>query len=644
MKQNYFRCGRRGLILLAISVMGAFTLQAQKVPINFNRFHGYTGTQAYLKKVAKAYPNITKLVTIGESTMGRKIQVLIISNRNTGTPLDRYVELRHPRGEVNNVPPMQTDQVKPGLWICASTHGNEFTGTEVCLYDIDKLVTGYGSDQEITDLIDHDVFYICPIVNPDGVFNSVERDIPQRYNSMKKDDDGDGKINEDGPDDLNGDGHITYFRYKNPKGNYIQDEVDPRIMIRIRKGTKTDRQRWSVIREDFDNDGDGKRGEDGEQGIDLNRNFPEGWFDDAGYQGGSGDYPTSAPETRALAEFFTNHHNILMAEFYHTSGGFTFRPMGSLSDNLMNPKDRAVYDFILGKKYVEMMGGDVPQAWLHPDSLDVYRKALEKSSKNSIAIKRGYEFPRLWRVSYDEINDKRYGFGLQADWAFKEFGTYALTTELWNYRKDFPGYTFEGKDAYTRFQRAAIRYQEDHYGGKYFLDWKPFKHPELGEGEIGGWLPQYGSNNAFPGEPLLKVCDTHWQYEKWRASLLPRIEVTQVSGRVLEKAGPYRVIEVTAKVENKGKLATQLARGASLPGNRQDVVWLIGNRDKVTFLQGRAFQKIGTLEGTMKIPNQRTGKNKAEVKWIVKVKGNAPLKIVATSQKGGTVVKDVEIK
>ncbi len=45
----------------------------------------------------------------------------------------------------------------------------------------------------------------------------------------------------------------------------------------------------------------------------------------------------------------------------------------------------------------------------------------------------------------------------------------------------------------------------------------------------------------------------------------------------------------------------------------------------------------------MKVPTQKKGKNKAEVKWLVKVKGNSPLKIVATSQKGGTAVKLVEI-
>ena len=69
--------------------------------------------------------------------------------------------------------------------------------------------------------------------------SSIEKGMPQRQNSMKRDDDEDGKINEDGYDDLNGDGHITQFRHKDPKGQYVIDDEDPRLMIRLRGEEKT---------------------------------------------------------------------------------------------------------------------------------------------------------------------------------------------------------------------------------------------------------------------------------------------------------------------------------------------------------------------------------------------------------------------
>ena len=54
---------------------------SQKVPVSFDRFHGFNGTENYLKEVVKAYPEITELKVIGESGMGRPLSVLIISNK-----------------------------------------------------------------------------------------------------------------------------------------------------------------------------------------------------------------------------------------------------------------------------------------------------------------------------------------------------------------------------------------------------------------------------------------------------------------------------------------------------------------------------------------------------------------------------------
>ncbi len=680
---------------------------AKKVSITFDDYHGYKGTVNYLKDVAKANPNITELIEIGKSNMGRPIYVLVVSNMKTGTTIDKHVELRNMRKEgVQNVEPIKSHQGKPGHWICGSTHGNEFTGTEVCLYIIDKLVSGYGSDRDITELVDKKVFYICPIVNPDGVYNSVEKNMSQRQNSMMKDDDGDGKINEDGPDDLNGDGYITQFRCQDDIGRYVIDDLDPRLMIRLGEKEETTKQRYSVITEDKDNDGDGKRGEDSESGIDLNRNFPEGWFTDDGMQGGQGDYPTSAPESHAIAEFFTKCRNILIAQFYHTSGGFTFRPLGTAPHDKLHPKDVAVFDFIMGKKYLEIIGEEVPEAWQQPDSLEKFKAKLRRKPVNKYAKERGYELPRGWRVSYNEKDDKRYNYGMAMDWAYLQYGMYSLTTELWNYRKDIKDFpAFDGDSARIISQRALLKHQDEKYDGKLFISWRKYKHPELGDGEIGGWIPTY-RNNALPGKPLRTVCENHWQFELFRAQLLPEVEITDAQAKVLyttnkatdaqvshsgdqvtikkgKSKGKYKIVEVTANIENVGKLPTHIARGASLACLREDAVWLIGDRERITFLQGTPFQQMGVLEGSMKIPGykekeksqqgerqQRTYRmrrmpmgypmqrrmrrladepeekqkgSKREMKWLIAVEGDTPLKIVVTSQKGGTKVKNLEI-
>ncbi len=696
-----------GVLVVCLLVSGAATA-ARKVKISFDAYHGYTGTMKYLHDVARQYPDITELLEIGKSNMDRSISVLVISNMKTGTTIDAHVTLRNMRKEgVQNVTPMKPYQGKPGHWISGSTHGNEYTGTEVCLYIIDKLVSGYGSDDQITKLVDSKTFYICPMINPDGVYNSVERGIPQRANSMKKDDDGDGRVNEDGPDDLNGDGKITRFRYKDPEGKYIIDTVDPRLMIRLGKDEATDKPRYSVITEDKDNDGDGKRGEDSEAGIDLNRNYPEGWFKDDGFAGGTGDFPTSAPESHAVVEFFTNHRNILMSQFYHTAGGFTYRPMGTAPHSSLDPRDVAVLDLVMGKKYLEVIGDEVPEAWRNPDSIPKLKEELEKTSRNKWAIQRGYELPRGWRVSYDEKQDRRYSYGMATDWAYKQYGIWSVTTELWNPGADVDEIPkFEGKDARVQQQRALLKYQDDTFGGKFFVPWKSYKHPELGDGEIGGWISQYRTNNALPGQPLVNVCEKHWQFELFRAGLMPEIVITDAKAKVLSTsssgggevvrqngdqvtikkkgaAGSVKIVEVTAVIENKGPLATHLAKGATLPCLREDVVWLVGDREKVTFLQGTPFQKLGVLDGQMAIPGLKGKKGpdvpeqrsmqwmrrrraptvirplrqrqksdakkekpsgpKRNVSWLVAVRDNAPLKIVVSSQKGGTVVKRLSV-
>jgi len=681
-------------------VLGAFLslavqpAKAQRVRIDFDAYHGYEGTVDYLRDVARAYPDITELLEIGQSNMGRSLYVLVITNRSTGTTIDQHVALRNVRGEgVQNVTPMKPYHGKPGMWIDGGTHGNEYTGTEVALYVIDKLVTGYGSDSEITQLIDDNTFYICPIVNPDGVYNSVEGGISQRQNSAMVDDDEDGAVNEDGPDDLNGDGHITMFRYPDSEGRYVKDDVDPRHMVRLGQDEETDEERYAVVREDRDNDGDGERGEDPERDVDVNRNFPEGWFQNDLSYGGRGVYPASTPEARAILEFFTNQTNILMVQSFHTSGGFTYRPFARWPDDSLHAKDLAVYDRIMGKKYLELLGDSIPDAWqdIDPSSGDTPAPADVRRPR---AGQSRTELPRSWRHPYNDSQNRPYGYGIFIDWAYAQFGAYSMTTELWNWQRDTKGLPgFDGEDDRNLWYRAVLQYQDSVLGGELFADWRPYTHPELGEGEIGGWIAPFSGGNALPGESLRHVAETHWQFELFKAGLLPKLAIADATVEVLyeidnastaraesdgstvtirrgQGRGRYKIVKVTATVENSGALATHVARGARLAGNREDAIWLIGDRDRIRFLQGGAWQRLGAIDGAMEVPgydpesdpaprqsaqrqfgmiggappaNDQTG-NTREVTWLVAVEGDTPLKIVLTSQKGGTHVWELSVR
>jgi hypothetical protein len=607
-----------------MSLLSLSLAAVRKVPVSFDRFHGYTGTVDYLKAVNKAYPDITELIEIGKSFQQRPIYVLVITNKKTGTTLDREKKLVYERKlEVPNPPLTVPHTGKAGLMLTGATHGNEQTGTEVCLYFIDRMLTGYGADEQITNLIDTKVFYISPANNPDGLYNTVELGAAQRTNSMNQTDTAALPSRKD----LNNDKVFAQVRYKDAKGRFVKDKTDPRLMAAYRENAGYgDDERYSVIGE-----------AEPDKGIDINRNFPEHWWRSNTLPGGTGEFATSAPEVQALCEFIINHPNILIVNEYHTMGGHVYRPMGSTGDSGMQGRDIAVYDLVMGKKYVELMGTEMPEAWKNPQETAKLRDAL-RGDKNTSAAKRGYVLPYEWRTPYNEQEGTSNYYGLFLDWLYKQCGIYSLVTELWNPGHDVP--ELKGlKD--DELQRAVLAYLDKQGGQKIFLDWKPARHPVHGEVEVGGWAGHIGRNNAFPGAVLESICERQWQFDLYCSGLLPQLAINKIEVKK-QSAGNTSVLEISAEVENLGALPTGLTGTEWMAFNRGDVVWLIGGNNKVTFLSGRPAEKIGNLYGTLQIPGyeDRTGSRKT-LRWVVAVEGNEKLKIVASSLKGGTVIKEV---
>ena len=161
-------------------------------------------------------------------------------------------------------------------------------------------------------------------------------------------------------------------------------------------------------------------------------------------------------------------------------------------------------------------------------------------------------------------------------------------------------------------------------------------------------MSTYVGGNALPGPSLEHVAETHWQFELFKAGLLPRVEITEASAETLSNSDGTRIVKVTATVTNTGQLATHLERGARLAGNRNDAIWLIGDRNRVNYLQGDVWQSLGTLSGVMATPGGGEGGaqsgNTREVTWLVSIEGNSPLKLVLTSQKGGTRVRELTVR
>ncbi len=64
----------------------------------------------------------------------------------------------------------EIDEAEPEVLLTSTMHGNETTGYVLLLRLIDHLLTGHGTDPEITALVDETEIWINPLANPDGTY------------------------------------------------------------------------------------------------------------------------------------------------------------------------------------------------------------------------------------------------------------------------------------------------------------------------------------------------------------------------------------------------------------------------------------------------------------------------------------------
>ena len=187
------------------------------------RYKTYDEMTAALRGLAQSSGNLVKLVDLGKSHEGRSVWAVEIANA-AGTPVD----------------------ARPALLVAANFEGDQVIGSELALYLARHLATSYTADAQVKKLLDEHAVYILPRVNPDGaeqMFGKVKSF--RRTNARKFDDDNDGRLDEDGPEDLNGDGFISVMRVKDPKGPYMPHPDDTRL-VRRADAQRGEAGGWSV--------------------------------------------------------------------------------------------------------------------------------------------------------------------------------------------------------------------------------------------------------------------------------------------------------------------------------------------------------------------------------------------------------------
>lgn len=334
----------KNLLLALTACLFAFhsTIAQPEDPKNPNwaKYHTTADTHYLLQEWAKAYPNLTRLYSIGETLKGTKLMVLEITNKSTGAA-----------------------ENKPAYYYDGNIHAGELTGAEVALHYAWLLLTRHGTDPRITRLLDTHTIYVRPKFNPDGA--DIALTTPQALRSTPRpyDQDNDGLLDEDPGNDLNGDNLITEMRVKNPSGNWKVSTEDPRLMVE-RGANDLTGDFYDIYDEGIDDDNDGQFNEDGIGGIDMNRNFPRNWGLEA-EQRGAGPYPLSEPETRATIEFLNSHRNVTGIFHGHTAAGFLYRLPSTTAWDNFNMEDQSLI-IELSDKYAATTGQRVVPSYSNP--------------------------------------------------------------------------------------------------------------------------------------------------------------------------------------------------------------------------------------------------------------------------------------
>jgi hypothetical protein len=543
-----------------------------KVQIRFDRYHTYEEIAEILKQLHGAYPDLTKLASVGKSFEGREIWLLTINNAKTGPDLR-----------------------KPAFYMDGNIHGNEIQGGEVCLYTIWYILGNYGKMERVTNLVDRVALYFIPVVNVDGrAYWMAEPNTPGSSRSGRRpvDDDRDGLFDEDGPDDLDGDGSITQMRIQDPAGRFRPDPEDPRLMIPAKPDEAGG---WVLLGEEgIDNDGDGAINEDGTGYYDLNRNWGFNWMPQY-VQTGAGEYPLSEPEARAISRFLTEHPNIAAAQVLHNAAGMILRGPGAKNMGQFLPEDVRVYDF-LGKRGEQIIPG--------------YR----------------------YLIAYKDLYTT---FGDFDSYLHSTFGAFAFTTEL--YPSTWEDITGDGKVD----EKEQLKFDDYLRHGEGFKEWKPYKHPTYGDIEIGGWSKF--TRRPTPEFMLPEECYRNSAFAIFHAENIPElkfggIEVESLGG------GLYKV---TAVVINDRVIPTRSAQSVRNNIGRPDFAVIEGSGLQVV-TGGRIADKYrGIIERQEKDParlrvDRLEGKSAERLQWLVKGIGSA--KITYDSEKGGRIEREFSLK
>lgn len=564
--------------------------------VPFDRFVKYPELTEILEAFASEYPNLLQLSSVGRSFEDRDIWLCTVTNEATG-PADE----------------------KPAIWIDANIHATELTGSTAALYLLNKLVSRYGIDDEVTRALDTRTFYIVPRMGPDGAELAMAerpRFVRSSARPYPKVDQQDGMVAQD----MDGDGRILTMRIVDPNGTWKVSSADHRLLVPREPVEEGPGPYYRLLQEGEIQNFDGVtiKPAPALAALDMNRNYPVEWRPE-GEQYGAGPYPTSEPEIRAVVQAIVERQNICAFIQYHTYSGVHLRPYGTKNDDALPTLDLRVYKKI-GEKATELTG--------YP-AVSVYHD-FKYDPKDVIT-------------------------GVADDWAYDHLGVFAWTTEFWNpfVTAGIENYKFIewGIDHPFDDDLRLLAWSDEELAGEGFVEWYPYEHPQLGAVELGGW----NSAQVFRNPPLHlleKEVAPHADWAIWHVLIAPKLALHSLEATPIGQ-DTWRVRFV---VQNTSWLPTNVTQKAierkvvrpveaeiSLPAAALSAgAEVVGTDLKKQLGQlGGRIGKHSMLGGFGPATDATTDRAVAE--WVVRAPAGTSVTLEARHQRAGVVRAEVTL-
>ena len=515
-------------------------------------YSNYSQLSQRVRALKDKYPDKVQLKSLGKTDGGKDVWVITLGKGET--------------------------EKHPAIAIAGGVDGRHLLGVEMAIGLAERILV----QPNIDEVLAANTYYVFPNVQPDA---TEQYFAPLRYertvNARSTDNDRDGNIDEDPYEDLNNDRMITKMRVESPKGTHIVSPVDSRILIPA-DPAKGETGKYLVLSEGTDNDKDGLFNEDGDGGVNFNRNFT---FEYKNFQPESGEHAVSEVESRTIAEFLYDAYNVHTVLSFSLNNNLSeatkvyMTTHTGINRNQENSEDSKIYSYI-NSLYTKYVPGMAKVTAIPPDE--------------------GGEF---------------------YTWAYQHYGRNSFATSAW-----WPTTDDKDKEITDNPELLYLKWAEKNEVKDIFVSWTETKHPDFpgNKVEVGGIKPHIMYNPPF--NMVSKLVDNHVEFLNALTEAAPRFSIAELKKEALEKD----LFRVTLTVKNNGVMPT---------------INQIGERSyflKFVTIQLKPAKQQSLLQGNIKVTKPvLKGGESDEFTWLIR--GNGKLVIEAGCPTAGYATAEINL-